>query len=96
LAEANQVCEARGQRICNKSEIQNYDFRTVGAGFTLLPDNSIGLFNKLHGDGTNVDWHDFGQFNSAAGSKSGVTCCDKDHVGTYDPVNDPMTVINNY
>ena len=96
LADAETTCSARGQRVCRKDELINYDVMDHGVGFTILPDNSIGLPNKHHryvldGPGGDPrDWLDFGQFNPAI-HRTGVACCDKNHVGAYDAVINPMT-----
>ena len=91
LADGETECSKRGQRVCRKDEVQNYDWREANMGFAVYTDNRIGLPNKHRlSEFVDTDWVDFGE--NPPGNRTGIVCCDIDHTGAYDPIINPMTV----
>jgi len=107
LAQAREVCDAKGQRICRKTELSLYD-RCAFGWFEEDGGSAMG-FPMAHGDpggagggcgGKVPGQPDFTPWISAptsvAGNLSGVYCCDKDHVGVYDPaITGPIPTLGN-
>ena len=100
---AQQVCAARGQRICQKSELALYDSCSAAWNDDLT---TMG-YPMVHGDpncapgkphcgycgGMTPGTAGFSPWVTWSAGPAGVYCCDKDHVGIYDPVKTPMTYI---
>jgi hypothetical protein len=99
-AEAKGVCEAKGQRMCTKDEIIMYNMCAAswnGDGETLgypqaqgdpFCQGAAGTCGWCGGMAPGKDG--FSPWVSWYGAPAGVYCCDKDHVGTYDPAVSPM------
>ena len=101
--EAKQICAARGQRICQKAEITLYDQCTAGWNDDLTTKG----YPMAHGDpycapgqsgcgwcgGMTPGKPGFTPWVTWNDPVAGVYCCDKDHVGIYDPVKTPMTYL---
>jgi hypothetical protein len=83
ITTANQICSARGQRVCRKDELLLLD--VCAAGF--VADGTTG-FPMAHGGkygcGTgNPSKPNFSPWVGWGSLPAGVYCCDKDHIGAY-------------
>ena len=99
--EAAAICAQRGQRICQKSELALYDHCAAAWNDDLT---TMG-YPMAHGDpqcqgdgkycgycgGMTPGKAGFKPWVDWAAGPAGVYCCDKDHVGVYDPAETPMT-----
>jgi hypothetical protein len=99
LESAREVCQAKGQRICRKAELALYDKCAFGwfeedagreggypmaHGDPFCPGPSCGGCGGMEsGKSGFKPWVSYPI--SVLGGRSGVFCCDKDHVGVYDP-----------
>ena len=95
------ICAQRGQRICTKAEISLYDNCSAAWNDDLT---TMG-YPMAHGDpqcqgdgkycgycgGMTPGKAGFKPWVDWADGPAGVYCCDKDHVGVYDPAETPMT-----
>lgn len=103
--EAAQKCAERGQRICQKAEIALYDACSAGWNddLTTMGYPMAHGDNECKGDGKYCGYcggmtpgtAGFSPWVTWGAGPAGVYCCDKDHVGIYDPVKTPMAFINN-
>ena len=92
--EAKQICAGRGQRICQKAELALYDSCSAAWNDDLT---TMG-YPMAHGDfsggggcgGMVPGKPGFSPWVEWSKGPAGVYCCDKDHVGVYDPVKTPM------
>lgn len=107
LAEAKEVCEAKGQRMCKKEEISLYD--SCLASWNGFEETGKRGYPMAHGDphcDDNPVWHGCGWCGGMRPGKpgfspwadwqeeyetAGVYCCDKEHTGIYNPITTPMT-----
>jgi hypothetical protein len=97
---AQQICAARGQRICQKSELALYDSCAAGWNddLTTMGHPMAHGDNECKGDGKNCGYcggmtpgtAGFSPWVTWNAAPAGVYCCDKDHVGIYDPVKVPI------
>lgn len=97
------TCAQRGQRICKKSEIALYDYCSAAwnddittMGYPMahgdpqcVPGYS-GPGKCGYCGGMTPGKADFKPWVDWAAGPAGVYCCDKDHVGVYDPAETPM------
>ena len=97
--EAAAICAQRGQRICQKAELALYDYCAAAWNDDLTTSG----YPMAHGDfncpgpycgscgGMSPTKPGFKPWVDSSGWKPvGVYCCDKDHVGVYDPAETPM------
>jgi len=97
---AQQICAARGQRICQKSELALYDSCAAGWNddLTTMGYPMAHGDNECKGDGKYCGYcggmtpgtAGFSPWVTWNAGPAGVYCCDKDHVGIYDPVKVPI------
>jgi hypothetical protein len=97
------TCAQRGQRICQKSEIALYDYcaaawnddlTTMGYPMAHGDPQCVAGYSGPgkcgYCGGMSPTKSGFKPWVEWGGAPAGVYCCDKDHVGVYDPVKTPM------